>query len=259
MIAMRNRDLAAERGEKLQRILRQQRIVRVETLCRDLKVSPATVRRDLALLERKGALQRVHGGAVVVESGLDEPLFDDKTAIAAAEKKRIALKAHALIQPNDSVFLDGGSTVLELCRLLREQSGVTVVTNSLRVALELAGGGPRCIVVGGELRRLSQTFVGTLTQRLLDGIHVDTAFIGTIGLSAANGLTTTDPREAFTKGLIMEHARQVVLLADSSKVGKVSFARFGGWDCVDTVITDKGIGRAETAALRKAGVRVVRA
>ncbi|MBN1674060.1 MAG: DeoR/GlpR transcriptional regulator [Kiritimatiellae bacterium] len=251
------KDLAPERSEKMRRILKQHRIVRVEQFCRDLAVSPATVRRDLARLEANGELRRVHGGAVLVQSRLDEPLFEDKAHMAPDEKRRIARGALAYIKPSDTIYLDGGSTVLELARLLHDLPTLTVTTNSLRVAVELAGGGPRVILVGGELRRLSQTFVGALTECTLERLHVDTAFMGTVGLCAEHGMTTTDPRESFTKSLSMAHAGQVVLLADSSKMGKVSFARFGDLSNVHVWITDRGARRKELAALRKKGLKVV--
>jgi len=115
------------------------------------------------------------------------------------------------------------------------------------------------ILVGGELRRLSQTFVGTLTQPTIERLHLDTAFIGTIGLSAREGMTTTDPREAHTKELVMSHARRVILLADSSKVGKVSFVKFGYLDDVTVLITDSELVRKDARAFRQRGIEVMTA
>lgn len=253
------RDLAPKRMDRLRDIVRDHRVVRVDELCRELRVSPATVRRDLDQLEGLGGLRRVHGGAVSVESRLEEPLFDDKASIAAQEKHRIARAALKCVQPGDTLFLDGGSTVLELARLLRDRTGITVVTNSLRAAQELSGQGPRLILIGGELRRLSQTVVGPLTRRVLCDLHVDKAFMGTMGLTLREGLTTTDPGEAYTKTLVMEQAGEVILLADSSKIGKVSFARSGGLDKVRVVITDRHVDRAFARLLTRRGIRVVRA
>ncbi len=252
-----NRELAAGREEKLKALVKAGRIVRVDALVRELGVSAATIRRDLEQLEQRGALRRVHGGAVAMESNLDEPLFDDKTQIAAAEKLRIAKAAAAFVKPGSSIFLDGGSTILAMVPLLRDMTDLTVVTNSLRVAAELAGGGPTLIVVGGELRRRSQTMVGSLTETILATLHVDTAFIGTIGLDFKAGLTTTDPREAFTKRLILRQSRQIVLLADSTKAGKTSFVRFGSPDEAHVLITDARAPKDLLQALRKKGVRTI--
>ena len=257
MSTVKHKDLAAGRQEKVARILRRQRIVHVEEFSAKLGVSPATVRRDLAEMEEMGLLTRVHGGAVSAERRLAEPVFDDKEGLAASQKQAIAEAAAQFVKPNDSVFLDGGSTVLALARLLTAMTGITVVTNSLRVAGTFSGAGPRMILVGGEFRRLSQTFVGTLTEPIIQRLHVDTAFIGTIGLSPDNGMTTTDPREAHTKELVMAHARQVILLADSSKMGKLSFVEFGSLSAVNVLITDSSIAKEDARAFQRKGVRLL--
>jgi DeoR family fructose operon transcriptional repressor len=255
----RQKELAPARLDRLRRMLREDHVVRVGELSQQLQVSLATIRRDLDELESLGEIRRVHGGAVGVESRLEEPLFDDKTSIAAKEKHRIARAALKYIKPNQTIFLDGGSTVLELARLLRDRSNLTILTNSLRAAIELAASGPRLILIGGELRRLSQTLVGPLTRLTLQELQVDKAFMGTMGLSLQEGLTTTDPGEAYTKELVMEHAREVILLADHTKVGKISFSRAGQLDRVQVLITDRHVNRKFARELRKRGVVVVRA
>jgi len=249
--------LAPQRWDNLRALIRDRGVNRVEDLRRRLKVSPATVRRDLDLLERSGAIRRVHGGAVSVENRLDESLFEDKTSLAVREKRCIAEAALKFIQPGDTIYLDGGSTVLELARLLGERANLTVVTNSLHAAHELAGRGPRLIVIGGELRRLSQTLVGPLTRLVLQELHLDKAFMGTMGFALKEGLTTTDPSEAFTKQAVMAQARQVIVLADSSKAGKVSFASAGRWADVHVLITDQSPSFA--GALLRQGIKIIRA
>ena len=258
MAELDQKALAPQRWDNLRALIRDNGVIRVEDLCRQLKVSPATVRRDLDQLERSGAIRRVHGGAVSVESRLDEPVFADKTSLAAREKRRIAEAALKFVEPDDTIYLDGGSTVLELARLLRDRSNVTVVTNSLYAAHELAGRGPRLIVIGGELRRLSQTMVGPLTRPVLQELHLDKAFMGTIGFAVGEGLTTTDPSEAFTKKLVMAQARQVILLADSSKAGKVSFASAGDWTNVHVLITDKQLDKEFARELSDKNIKLVR-
>jgi DeoR/GlpR family transcriptional regulator of sugar metabolism len=249
--------LAPQRWENLRALIRDSGVSRIEDLCRQLHVSAATVRRDLDQLERNGSIRRVHGGAVSVESRLEEAGFEDKTALAMREKRRIAEAALAFVGAGETIYLDGGSTVLELARLLRERTNLTVVTNSLHAAHELAGRGPRLIVIGGELRRLSQTLVGPLTRLLLQELHLDKAFMGTIGFAAQEGLTTTDPSEAFTKKAVMAQSRQVIVLADGSKAGKVSFASAGRWEDVQVLITDKKPDFAQD--LVGQGIKIIRA
>lgn len=254
----KHKELAAERLDRLRGILRETTVVRVDALCGALEVSPATVRRDLEELERRGEARRVHGGAVSVgKPRYEEPYFDDKTAIARNEKQRIARRAVELVGARDTIYLDGGSTVLELARLLGAHTGVTVVTNSLRAASELAGSGPRLILIGGELRRLSQTMVGPLTRFMLEELHIDKAFMGTIGISLAEGLTTTDPGEAYTKELVMHRAREVVLLADHNKVGTVTFARAGQLADVGTLVTDTALPEEYAEYCAAHGVEVL--
>ena len=259
MSSTNGKGLAEERLARIGEIVGRLRIVSVGDLCDQLGASPATIRRDLVALERRGILRRVHGGAVDVEGRLEEPVFDDKAAAAAREKQRIAKAALKLVKPNDSIFLDGGSTVLALARLLGAMNGLTAVTNSLGVMNLFAGSGPRTILVGGEYRRLSQTFVGSLADPVMDQLHVDTAFMGTIGLCSEKGMTTTDAREAHTKERVMAQARQVVLLADSSKIGKVSFMGFGSLADVDLLITDRKAAPKDIRQFRKQKIKVITA
>ena len=249
--------LAPKRREHIRLLVRESGIARVEDLRRELKVSVATVRRDLEVLEEEGLVRRVHGGAVSMESRLEEAVFDDKTNQFSREKRAIAEKAYKLIGQEESLFLDGGSTTLCLARLLKERNDLTVVTNSLRAAAELADSGPRVILTGGELRRISQTMVGPLTSAVLGQVRVDKAFMGTMGFCIKNGLTTTDPNEAFVKSLVADQATQVVLLADSSKAEKVSFARVSDWDRVDLLISDAKLPAVFSKSLSKLGVKTL--
>jgi DeoR/GlpR family transcriptional regulator of sugar metabolism len=248
---------APERQERLRQIVVTRHAVRVEELREELGVSTATIRRDLDELEERGQLRRVHGGAVAVDVRPIEARFEAKVARHAAEKQRIAVRAAELVEPDARIYIDAGSTCLELARLLVERSDVTVVTNSLPAIVELAGRRPRLIVVGGELRPLSQALVGPLSARLLDELYVDRAFMGTFSLSLDAGLTTTDPGEAFTKERVLSRAREVVLLADSSKLGSRSFAHAGRLDQLDIVITDAQLDEAAAAIFASAGVRIL--
>lgn len=248
---------APERRERLKQIVRSRRAVRVEELRAELGVSTATIRRDLDELAEAGELRRVHGGAMSVDVHPIEARFEAKAAERAAEKRRIAERAAELVDPDSSIYLDAGSTCLELARLLATRADITVVTNSLPAINELAGQGPRLVVVGGELRPLSQAIVGPLTTPLLDELYVDRAFMGTFGLSLDAGLTTTDPAEAFTKEHALARAREVVLLVDGAKLGTRSFAHAGRLDQVDVVITDAELDERAATIFENAGVRVV--
>lgn len=252
-------DLAAARRERLGAIVETRRAIRLEELSATLGVSPATVRRDLNELASHGRLRRVHGGAVAADGRLDELHFDVKAEAAAAQKARIAARAVQLLAPDDTVYLDSGSTVLAAARLLHRWDRLTVVTNSLPVANELLGRGPRLILVGGELRERSRAMVGPLTRRLLEDINVDRALMGAFAFSLETGMTTTDPGEGYTKELVLGRAREVILLADSSKFGTQSLVHAGRLEDVDVLVTDDGIDERASRALARLGIKVIKA
>ena len=256
MIREAHPDLAPQRREKIRSLIREGGVARVEDLRKSLKVSVATIRRDLEILEEEGKVRRVHGGAVCTESRLEEKVFENKTHLSAQEKKRIAREALQLIEPDEAIYLNGGSTTLSLARLLHERSDLTVVTNSLQAAIELADSGPRVITTGGELRRISQTMVGPLTSATLGQLRVDKAFMGTMGMCLENGLTTTDPNEAYSNRIVVQQAGKVILLADSSKAEKVCFARFSDWNEIDHLISDRKLPNNFAKSLRKKGVKI---
>lgn len=253
------RDLAPQRRQRILSIVESRRAARLEELSAALGVSQATIRRDLDELAAEGRVRRVHGGVVAIDERQSEPHFDVKAVEAAAEKERIAHRAIELLSPGDTVYLDSGSTVLAAARLLRGWDRLTVVTNSLPAVVELAGRGPRLIVVGGEFRERSQAMVGPLTHALLDSIHVDRALMGTYALSLEEGMTTTDPAEASTKELVLGRAREVILLADSRKVGTRSLVRAGRLEAIDILVTDDRIDEAAVRDLEQRGITVIKA
>ena len=231
----------------------------ISELAATLQVSEATVRRDLRTLEQRGELQRVHGGAVRVDEGTKrELLFHEKATLRADEKERIAEAALGLIENGDSVYLDGGSTVLALARKLGSRRELTVVTNSLMAAAELMESGHKLILLGGEFRPLSRTLVGPLTSPIGEALHIGKAFFGTIGLTAS-GVSTTDPGEAFTKKLILGRAEQAILLADSGKFGRTSLVEAGKLDDFDIVVTDSGAPSEQQKILKKNKIKLIMA
>lgn len=217
---------------------------RVESsvLAEVLDVSLETVRRDLTTLERQGHLRRTHGGAVLIQ----KMPFDSKLAARAQlmieEKRRIAKAALEFLPTEGSILLDGGSTTAMLADLLPEDSGLTVVTNSLPIASLL--GGNRTItlqVTGGVVRERSQCLVGRWALETLRQIRVDVGFIGTNGLSIERGLSTLDEREAQVKHAMIEASRETIALADHSKIGVDDFCTFAALRDVEVLITDSGV------------------
>lgn len=231
----------------------------ISELSLKLGVSEATVRRDLQSLEDRRLVRRVHGGAEPVRrGGAGELLFNEKTSLNAGEKELIAERALDFIQDNDAIFLDGGSTVLALARKLKQRKNLTVVTNSLMAASELMETNHRLILLGGEFRARSRTLVGPLTSRILESLAIHTAFLGTMGFTVESGISTSDPNEAYTKELVMKRAAQVVLLADSSKLGTPSLATSGSIDDINIIITDENVPGEIVSKLAKKHIEVIR-
>jgi DeoR/GlpR family transcriptional regulator of sugar metabolism len=230
--------LTAEREQRIIELLRKTAVLSVADLSRELDVSPATIRRDLQSMHERKLLRRVRGGATLRSLMHAEPLFQDKESRHREAKEAIAAAALELIEDHDRIYLDGGSTVMMLARQLDARRGLTIVTNSLMAAEPLMNSSHRLILVGGEFRPLSRTVVGPLSASVIHSIHVNKAFMGTIGFTVEDGMTTTDPQEAFTKDCIMQRADQVILLADSSKLGAPSFAKSGRPEDIDVLVTE---------------------
>jgi DeoR family transcriptional regulator of aga operon len=231
--------------------------VDVGQLAADLSASPATIRRDLAALERQRLLARTHGGAVAHAVSYELPLRY-KGVRYAEEKRRIAEAAAALISEGMAVGLTGGTTATEVARAIADrQQQLTIVTNALNIASEL-GVRPniKLIVTGGLARNQSYELSGPIAEASLAGLNLDIAFIGVDGVDAKAGCTTHEEVEAHTNGVMIRHARRVVLVADRSKVGKVTFAQICEAAAVDELISDTEADAAAVRALSDAGVHV---
>jgi DeoR family transcriptional regulator, aga operon transcriptional repressor len=226
--------------------------VDVHALATTLGVSGATVRRDLQSLSRSQLIVRTHGGAVANDTA---PQLSETPH--HAEKRRIGHAAAKLVDHNSVVGLTGGTTALELARALVDRRGITVVTNAINIAAELVGRpGLRLVVIGGIVRQ-SYELVGPAAEAMLANYHLDIAFIGVDGLTPEEGLTTHDEMEAQTDSAFLSRARRNVVIADSSKIGQVTFARISPLKGVDEIVTDRGATPQQLRSLRNAGVTVV--
>jgi DeoR family transcriptional regulator, aga operon transcriptional repressor len=230
--------------------------VGVGDLAASLGVSAATVRRDLALLEEQRLLARTHGGAVAHGVLYELPLRY-RSARHQEEKARIARAAVERVPDGAAVGMTGGTTTTEAARALSDRRGLTVVTNSLSIASELAVRPTlKLVVTGGVARPESYELVGPLAEASLAGLNLDVVLIGVDGITAAAGLTTHHEVEAHTNRALISRARRVIVVADSSKVGQVAFARICELGAVHEVITDEAADAGEVAAIREAGVEI---
>ena len=234
--------------------------VEVKSLARELDVTPETIRRDLTALERRGLLLRAHGGAVPIERTTLEPTVDQRDLESVAEKEAIARAALGELTANMSIILDSGTTTMRLAQILPSNLNLTVVTNSMPIAAQLAGKpGISLHVLGGHVRENTLAAVVPWAWDALDHISVDIAFIGANGITAERGLTTPDVDEARVKSAFVEKGRRVIALADHTKFGREDFALISPMFSVDTVITDSGIDADVAGEIAALGIEVVRA
>jgi DeoR family transcriptional regulator, fructose operon transcriptional repressor len=232
----------------------------VNALAAEYAVTTETVRRDLSVLERAGVLRRVHGGAVPAAALTAlESKVGDRDLAHADEKDRIAKKAVTLLPSSGgSVLLDAGTTTARLAMMFPRDLQLTVVTNAVPIAARLAGSpSVNLHLLPGRVRSTTHAAVGEDTVEALSRLRADVAFIGTNGLSADHGLSTPDHTEAAAKRAIVASAHRVVVLVDSSKIGREHTVRFAELADVDVVVTDSGADPADLDELRRHGLEVV--
>lgn len=249
-----------ERQEEILALIRQEKRVSVTSLADHFAVVGETIRRDLAELENRGLIRRVHGGAIPLERVTFEPPIEARHDLMRPEKERIALAALAELPGEGSAFIEAGSTTSFLAKVLPADCSLTIVTNGGYIASSLARQPNLTVLsVGGRVRSRSLACVDDWALETLSKLRVTVAFLGTNGISVENGLTTPDPAEAAVKRAMLSIAQYTVLLADHSKVGIASLLRYGELDQIDTLITDSGLPQSEERELQDAGIRVIRA
>lgn len=246
-----------ERHQYILNKLQQEGQVNVVDLCRDMQVSPVTTRKDLKLLEDKGLLFRTHGGATLHNPyTVDRPVIE-KERIQAAEKARIGAAAAALVQPNDSILIASGTTVLSLAKSIQAYENLTVITGALNVALELIRHPDiEVLQLGGLLRRSSSSVTGPYAEAMLPDFSCSKFFLGVDGIDLEFGLTTTNVMEAHLNRRMIQISQKTIVLADSSKFGKRGFGRICGFEEIDEIITDKGVSDYVVKTLEGMAVKV---
>jgi DeoR family fructose operon transcriptional repressor len=248
--------LPAERHRRIQQLLRERQVVRVSALAELLGVSEVTVRRDLETLERRGLLERTHGGAVLTQRVYGEAAYFEAVSANPGEKKVIGATAARLVEPGDAIYLNGGTTTLEVFRHV-EVPAVKVITNHVGVALESADRDIELVLVGGHYRAPSNSVVGPFATEALRRTYAHRAFLGVEGVSVRSGLTTPVAAEAEIARLMISQTRgEVVVVADHSKMGKVADFAIADLDEVDRLVVDDGLEDEYRKRLVEAGISV---
>ncbi len=227
--------------------------------------SAPSIRRDLARLESRGLIRRTHGGAELVEPLLYEPFRYDSSFLAreqrfAAEKRRIGLAAAELVQAGETVGLTAGTTTTHIGRSLRHRDKIQVVTNAINIGMELCNQpGIRTSLTGGVVPwAWSFSLTGHAALTFLDDVYLDKVFVSVTGLCSERGATTLEADEALVFRKMIKQAKQVIVVADSSKLGKVSPAFICPAKEIHLLITDKGAGDEAAAPFEALGMRVLR-
>jgi len=231
--------------------------VSVFELCKELKVSSVTIRKDLKLLEKKNLLFRSHGGANAFNPYTADRPVNEKEKLQSSEKADIATVAAQLIEPNDSIIIASGTTVLALAKKIQIKESLTVVTSALNVAIELnKHPNVEVIQLGGSLRKSSSSVTGPYAESTLNDFFCTKLFLGVDGIDLEMGLTTTNSMEAQLNRHMIRQSQKIIVLTDSTKFGKRGFGRICGLEEIDQVITDSGIPEHYKKDLEALGIEV---
>jgi DeoR/GlpR family transcriptional regulator of sugar metabolism len=251
---------ARELQEHIARIVEEHGRARVADLARQFDVSAVTIRKDLLVLETEQRLVRAHGGAIALDRSRPELAFDIRERLQADEKLRIGAAGAALVHDGESIVMDASTTALSVARHIKARgawSQLTVITNGLRVASELAGHpGLTVLMLGGRVRWEALSVVGQLGDGLFSRINVQKAFLGAAGFTLESGLSDATDEEAQIKRSMVAAAREVIAIVDHTKWERAAFATFCPIDQVGVVLTDPEAPSDMVEALRTRGVEV---
>ncbi|MFZ0631847.1 MAG: DeoR/GlpR family DNA-binding transcription regulator [Acidobacteriaceae bacterium] len=257
-------DVLNPRSEQIIKHLLRTGNATIEELLATVGSSAPSIRRDLARLEGRGLVRRTHGGAELVEPLLYEPFRYDSSFLAreqrhAAEKRRIGLAAAEMVQTGDTVGLTAGTTTTHIGRSLRHRQNIQVITNAINIGMELCNQpGIRTYVTGGVVPwAWSFSLTSSAALGFLDDVYMDKVFLSVTGLDADRGATTLESDEAMVFRKMLKQSRQIIVVADASKIGKVSPAFICPINEIHTLITDTGAPAEALAPFERQGVRIV--
>ncbi|MFJ7977819.1 DeoR/GlpR family DNA-binding transcription regulator [Peribacillus sp. JNUCC 23] len=250
---------ASERQKIIMDKLMDQQRVTIKELSEEIKVSEATLRTDLSKMEESGLLKRTHGGAVLFEHQDSDTSFSMRESKNRDEKSAIAKKAAELLSSGQCIMLDASSTALELARILRDTSiRLTVVTSGINTALELNNHSDiTVILLGGIVKRGSNSLEGNLGISILSQIHIDAMFTSANGFSIDSGLTDFSVYEVELKKAMVNASNKVIALLDHTKMNKNSIASFASIDQLDLIITNDELPDGYAAKLEDQGIEVL--
>src|SRR5713101_9284149 len=252
-----NNLLNEERRRAILEILQREGRVLVADLAQKFETSQVTIRKDLEVLHVHGQIHRTHGGALPAREGaLDDPTLREKEKLHRKEKLHIAAAAARLVSEGQVVILDSGTTTTAIARALRNFQNLTIITNAVNIAAELAGTAVEVILTGGTLRKNSFSLVGPIAEETLHRLSADLLFLGVDGFDVHFGLSTPNLPEAKVNRVMVEVAKKTVVVCDSSKFGRRSLSLIVPPSALQEVITDRGVPKIDLRVLKQAGIEV---
>jgi DeoR/GlpR family transcriptional regulator of sugar metabolism len=249
-----------ERQQAILDLLDKKYALQVTDLVALFDVSEMTIRRDLDMLERKGLLRRVHGGAISNRGRSYEPPFMLRSSANIEAKERIGRAAAALVQNGDSIMLDVGTTTREIARELKDRQNLTVITPCFQIAAMLVENpNIRLILTGGILRPGELSLVGHLAERTIREFYVDKLFMGVGGIDLKAGFTEFNLEDTLVKQAMLRQAKDITVVADASKFGHVAFTAIAPLQAVNRIICDSGIPTETAQEIEALGVDLIHA
>ena len=249
--------LNEERRRAILDLLSRQGRVLVTELSRHFETSQVTIRKDLEVLHAHGMVHRTHGGALPCRDGaLEDPTLREKEKLHRQEKLRIADSAASMVKEGQVIILDSGTTTTAIARALRSFQNLTIITNAVNIAAELAGTAVEVILTGGTLRKNSFSLVGPIAEETLRRLSADLLFLGVDGFDVHYGLSTPNLLEAKVNRVMVEVAKRTVAVCDSSKFGRRSLSLIVPTSALQEVITNRGAPKSDLRVLKQARIEV---
>lgn len=250
--------LANQRRDKILELLKEDGQAKVMELSRIFRVTEVTIRQDLERLEKDGFIVREHGGAFLKNIDMNVRSLSLQNQENMPLKMAIAKKAVGFINDGDTIILDSGSTTTEIARTMGDYKNLTVITNALNIALILgAQSGINVILTGGEFKAPTLSLTGQKAADFFQNLHVNKLFLATAGITLKSGLTYPGISDICVKRAMIESAETTYLVADSTKIGKSSFASLGALSLVDYLITDSEIGEGYIDLFLKNEIKLI--
>lgn len=248
--------LPSERQKKILDLLSTKDVVTIPELITEFKISIETVRRDLAILEKQGSIQKVYGGAKIKDSSFSEPTMENRMVNGLLQKESIGKKCCEFINDGDFIFIDSGSTTYQITKHLMNKKNLTIITNSIPVVNELMNTDFEIIIIGGKLRHNERSVVTYDYIFNFSQLNIQKSFICAGGITIQNGISDFNMQEAVTRKIIIERSREVFVAADSSKFDRDVTISIAPLNKINAIITDSYLSKNTANNFRKTATQL---